>query len=66
MKDNKNAMDHLKNHQSYPATKEDLVKECNGLSDFSDEDKEWFKTHLMDKTYKSANEVMEVLGMMAD
>lgn len=56
------AMDHLKNHQSYPASKEDLVKECENLSDFSKEDKEWFEEHLADKIYTSADDVMKVLG----
>lgn len=56
------AMDHLKNHQSYPATKEELVKECNDLSDFSQADKEWFEEHLEDKVYNSPEDVMKVLG----
>jgi len=64
MQEKKNAIEHLKNHQKYPATKEDLVKECDDLSDFSDEDKKWFEEHLMEKTYKSADEVMQVLGLM--
>jgi hypothetical protein len=66
MMDEKNAIEHLKKHQMYPATKADLIKECDGLSDFSDEDKEWFKKHLMDKTYKSADEVIKTLGLMAE
>jgi len=41
MQDVKNAIDHLKNHQKYPATKEQLVKECDDLSDFTEEDKKW-------------------------
>lgn len=65
MQDMQNAISHLKNHQKYPATKDELVKECDSLSDFSDTDKKWFKTHLTDKTYKSADEVMKSLGMMA-
>ena len=66
MQDNQNAIDHLKNHQKYPAIKADLIKECDNLSDFSDEDKEWFKEHLQDKTYKSADEVIEVLGLIEE
>lgn len=56
------AMDHLKKHQSYPASKADLVKECNHLSEFSKEDKEWFEEHLEDKMYNSAEDVMKQLG----
>ena len=63
MKNVKNVMDHLKKHQKYPATKAELVKECDELSDFSDADKEWFKMHLTDKTYISADEVIEDLGL---
>lgn len=63
MKDVKNTIDHLKNHQKYPATKEELVMECDNLSDFSKEDKEWFESNLMDKTYNSADEVIKELGL---
>ncbi len=58
-----NAIDHLKNHQKYPATYNDLIKECNDLSDFTAEDKEWFKKHLAKMTYKSADEVIKTLGL---
>ena len=63
MQDIKNAIDHLNTHQKYPATKTELVEACMKLSDFSDEDKEWFKKNLPDRTYKSASEVIEALGM---
>ena len=46
MKNIKSAMEHLKTHQTYPATKPELVKTCNELSDFSKEDKTWFEEHL--------------------
>lgn len=62
VKDIKNAMSHLKTHQKYPATKEELVKECDNLSDFSEEDKRWFESNLENKTYSSAEEVMQTLG----
>lgn len=62
MKDIKNAMSHLKTHQKYPATKEELVKECDSLSDFSQEDKRWFESHLENRVYNSAEEVMQTLG----
>lgn len=57
------AMDHLKQHQSYPATKAQLVAECNGLSDFSDEDKKEFMMKLPEGTYNSAEEVAKAIGM---
>lgn len=57
------AMDHLKSHQKYPATKTELVAECNNLSDFSEEDKTWFTANLPDGNYASADEVMKALKM---
>ncbi len=64
MKNVKEAVDHLKNHQKYPATKAELLAECDNLSDFSDEDKKWFAEHLPAKEegYESAEEVMKALG----
>jgi hypothetical protein len=64
VKDIQNTISHLKSHQKYPATKEDLVKECDDLSDFSDEDKKWFVSHLKEKTYMSADEVIKELGLV--
>lgn len=62
IKDIKNAIAHLKEHQTFPATKEELVKTCNDLSDFSKEDKAWFEEHLPEGNYESAQEVMMALG----
>lgn len=56
------AISHLKEHQMYPATREELLKECDNLSDFSDDDKKWFSDNLPDKTYKSAEEVITAFG----
>lgn len=56
------AIDHLKTHQNYPATRAELVKECNELSDFSEEDKRWFMDKLPEGTYSSADEVISALG----
>lgn len=63
MNDKKGAIKHLKEHQKYPATKEELTAACYGLSDFSEEDKKWFTEHLSDKTYKSADEVIKAVGL---
>ena len=56
-------LDHLKTHQKYPATKAELLKECDGLSDFSEEDKKWFSEHLTKGEYESAEEVIADLGV---
>lgn len=57
------AIDHLMEHQSYPATKAELVKECNELSDFSPADKEWFMNNLPEGIYNSAEDVISTLGL---
>lgn len=62
MQDKANVMAHLRDHQAYPATKEQLVAECNNLSDFSPEDKNWFASNLPEGTYNSADEVVKALG----
>ena len=63
MKNKQGAIDHLKTHQSYPATKTELIKECNDLADFSAEDKAWFIKKLPEGAYKSADEVIQALGL---
>lgn len=62
MDDIKGAIDHLRKHQKYPATKAELVAECKNLSDFSDPDKNWFMKNLPDGTYYSADEIISALG----
>lgn len=56
------AIAHLRDHQSYPASKEELVAACNDLSDFSEEDKQEFRDNLPEGTYNSADEVVKALG----
>ena len=56
------AKDHLRTHQKYPATKAELVAECNSLSDYSAEDKKEFMDKLPEGTYNSTDEVMKALG----
>lgn len=54
--------DHL-NHVSYPASKQDLVEACEKMSDVPKEDKDWFMKALPEKTYGSADEVKQTLGL---
>ncbi|MBI2098593.1 MAG: hypothetical protein HYT49_02955 [Candidatus Wildermuthbacteria bacterium] len=56
------AKEHLQTHQSYPATKAELVAACGNLSDFSEEDKREFESSLPEGTYNSADEVAKALG----
>ncbi len=59
----KNMIDHLNAHQGYPATRAELVAECDNLSDFSQKDKEWFMNSLPEGTYNIGEEVMQGLGL---
>lgn len=63
MQNMQGTLDHLKTHQTYPATKADLVAACNGLSDFSEEDKKEFSEKLPEGNYNSADEVTQALGL---
>ena len=66
MKDIKNAIAHLKEHQTYPATRAELVKTCNELTDFSDEDKKWFEDNLPEGSYSSEKDVFKALLKYAE
>ncbi len=63
LQNTRNAIAHLREHQKYPATKSELVAECNRLSDFSEADKKWFMENLPTGTYNSADEVIGALGL---
>jgi hypothetical protein len=57
----KKVLDHLKNHQQYPATRAELLAACENLKDFSDAEKQWFADRLPEGTYASADEVMKAV-----
>jgi hypothetical protein len=59
--DRKKVVDHLREHQQYPATKAQLVAACSDLADFTAAEKKWFADALPEGTYKSADEVVKVL-----
>lgn len=65
MQNTQAAMDHLKNHMTYPATKAQLVAACGNLSDFSPEDKAEFEAKLPEGSYNSAGDVAQALGWPA-
>lgn len=54
-------MSHL-NDVTYPASKDDLVKACDGMSDVPEVDKRWFVETLPEKNYQSSDEVKQALG----
>jgi hypothetical protein len=53
---------HLKDHQTYPATRAQLLASCKGLSEFNEGEKAWFAAHLPEGTYKSPADVMKALA----
>ena len=59
--DMKQVESHLKQHQTYPATRAELLASCQGLMEFKDGEKAWFAAHLPEGTYKSAAEVLKTL-----
>ena len=59
--DRKKLQDHLKNHQTDPATRAELLAACKDLMDFSAAEKQWFNDRLPDGTYKSPDEVMKAV-----
>ncbi|HEY4481339.1 MAG TPA: hypothetical protein VI489_00650 [Candidatus Brocadiaceae bacterium] len=63
MKNVQGAVTHLKNDQKYPANRTELLAECDGLSDFSAEDKQWFTDNLPEGNYESAEAVMKALNL---
>lgn len=62
MQNKQSAMEHLKSHVTYPATKANLVTACNNMSEFSDEDKKEFESGLPEGTYNTAEDVVKALG----
>jgi hypothetical protein len=59
--DMKKVETHLKQDQTYPATRAELLATCNNLMEFSQGEKAWFAAHLHEGTYKSAAEVLKAL-----
>ncbi|MCL5318815.1 MAG: DUF2795 domain-containing protein [Thaumarchaeota archaeon] len=53
------AIDHLKNHISYPATKEEIITACRNMSEIPNPaDKIWLEQILPDRIYRDAHEVL--------
>ena len=63
MEDINLAINHLRNHhKKWPASYDELVKDCMGLNDFKTLDKIEFMNNLPKKTYNSADEVIAAMG----
>lgn len=63
MGDMKEIMEHMEDHVTYPATKQDIWNACAMMSHVPDEHKKMFMDKVPDGTYASAEEVMKAAGM---
>lgn len=62
IKNRKEMMEHIKNDVDYPASKQDLVSACDGMSDVPEGDKKFFSEKLPDRTFSTPEEVLSALG----
>lgn len=59
----KEVMSHIDSDVEYPASKDDLVKACDGMSDVSEGSRKWFMENLPDKIFNGPDEVKQALNM---
>lgn len=59
--DMKKLKTHLETHQTYPATRAEMVETCSKCPEFSDGEKAWFAAHLPEGNYKSAAQALKAL-----
>jgi hypothetical protein len=57
------ARNHFEKHVTYPATRSAILAACATTPEFSEAEKHWFEQKLPDREYKSADEVIAVLGL---
>jgi len=52
---------HIKNHVTYPASKQQVVAACNNMSDVPSEDKTFVSSSLPDQTFNKPEDVVNAL-----
>jgi hypothetical protein len=57
------AREHFAKHVNYPASRSTILAACANTNEFSDSEKRWFEQKLPEREYKSADEVIVVLGL---
>ena len=57
-------MEHLNGHVDYPATKQEIMKACEDMSDVPLKDKDWVMKNLPEKTYMNAGDVKNAMKMI--
>jgi len=55
--------EHIGQDVMYPATCNDIITACNGMSEFSKQEKTWFAENLPHGTYNSADAVKRAVGV---
>jgi hypothetical protein len=60
--DKKTALDHLRQHITYPASADEIKKACNDMEDVPEGKRTEFLATLPDGTYNSADEVIKAVG----
>ena len=55
--------EHAGQHVEFPATREQLVTACDGVSEVPPDEREWFMANLPEGTYNSSDEVLKALGI---
>ena len=54
---------HVREHVTYPATKNALVEACSHMAHAPESTRQWATDKLPDKKYNSADEVLRALGL---
>ncbi len=57
------AIDHLKKHVTYPATRQEILAACATTTEFTGGENAWFSTALPEGTYKTADEVIQAMKL---
>ena len=63
MTDKNKAREHLERHQTYPATKKQIMEACAKLSDLNPADRKFVEETLPNRLFASAGEVETILGI---
>jgi hypothetical protein len=54
---------HIREHLTYPVTKQGVVEACSNMAHVPEDTRRWAVETLPDRTYNSADEVLQALGL---
>ncbi len=55
--------EHIGHDVMYPASCNDIITACSGMSEFSKQEKAWFTENLPHGTFQNADEVKRAVGV---